>query len=200
MSQQTTSSAPSRAAARETFLFADLCGFTEYTCRHGDELAADLATRFHQRVRELAADEGCEVVKAIGDAVMVHSTDCRKAAVRLACRILSLRVRGSSPDPRRRRQRLGGELDGDWYGSTVNAAARVADAATPGEVLLTERVRTALAAHARSSWPPGCTAPQGPAGVSSACRRRGCERRLYGGEAESLARCRSQVVVRGVNR
>ncbi len=145
MSQHTISSVPSRAAARETFLFADLCGFTEYTYRNGDELAADLATKFHQRVRELAADEGCNVVKAIGDAVMVHSTDCR-AAVRLACRILSLSEFEDLP-PIRVGVDSGPavERDGDWYGSTVNAAARVADAATPGEVLLTERVRTALA-------------------------------------------------------
>lgn len=145
MSSHTIPSPPPRAVARETFLFADLCGFTEYTCRHGDELAADLATTFHQRVRELAADEGCTVVKAIGDAVMVHSADCH-AAVRLACRILALSQFEDLP-PIRIGVDSGPavERDGDWYGSTVNAASRVADAATPGEVLLTERVRTALA-------------------------------------------------------
>ena len=72
-----------------SFLFADLCGFTAYTCLHGDELAADLAIDFQERVRELAVEEGCSVVKSIGDAVMVHSRDCR-AAARLACRILAL--------------------------------------------------------------------------------------------------------------
>jgi len=131
-------------AVRETFLFADLCGFTEYTCRYGDKPAADLAVGFHRRVRELAADEGCNVVKSIGDAVMVHSHDCR-IAVRLAWRILALseaygyppiRI-GIDSGPAVRRE-------GDWYGSTVNAAARVADVATPGELLMTERVRSAV--------------------------------------------------------
>jgi adenylate cyclase len=133
-----------RGATRATFLFADLCGFTEYTWRHGDELAADLAVAFHHRVRRLAADQDCSVVKSIGDAVMVHSNDSR-TAVRLACRILALsRLEGYPPirigidsGPAVRRE-------GDWYGSTVNAAARVADVATPGEVLLTERVRAAV--------------------------------------------------------
>jgi adenylate cyclase len=133
-----------RGATRATFLFADLCGFTEYTWRHGDELAADLAVAFHHCVRRLAADEDCSVVKSIGDAVMVHSNDSR-TAVRLACRILALtRLEGYPPirigidsGPAVRR-------GGDWYGSTVNAAARVADVATPGEVLMTERVRAAV--------------------------------------------------------
>jgi adenylate cyclase len=136
---------PSQGTAPETFLFADLCGFTEYTCRHGDELAADLAIAFHARVRKLAADEGCKVVKSIGDAVMVHSADCR-VAVRLACRILALSELDGYP-PIRIGLDSGPavERDGDWYGSTVNTAARVTDAATPGELLLTERARTAVA-------------------------------------------------------
>jgi adenylate cyclase len=145
MDTQDIHSICSGAAAIETFLFADLCGFTEYTWRHGDRLAADLAIGFHHRVRELAAEEGCNVVKSMGDAVMVHSGDCR-VALRLACRILDLsRLDGYPPirigldsGPAERRE-------GDWYGSTVNVAARVADAATPGELLMTDRARTAAA-------------------------------------------------------
>jgi adenylate cyclase len=135
----------SQGTVPETFLFADLCGFTEYTCRHGDELAADLAIGFHARVRELAADERCNVVKSIGDAVMVHSADCR-VAIRLACRILALSELDGYP-PIRIGLDTGPavERDGDWYGSTVNTAARVTDAATPGELLVTERARTAVA-------------------------------------------------------
>jgi len=131
-------------AAGATFLFADLCGFTEYTCRYGDDLAADLAVDFHHRVCRLAADEECSVVKSIGDAVMVHSRDSR-TAVRLACRILALSRLDGYPAIRigidsGQAVRRGG----DWYGSTVNAAARVADAAMPGELLMTERARAAV--------------------------------------------------------
>jgi adenylate cyclase len=134
----------SGGATRATFMFADLCGFTEYTCRHGDELAADLAVDFHRRVCGLAADEDCSVVKSIGDAVMVHAKNSR-AAVRLACRILALsRLEGYPPirigidsGPVVRRGR-------DWYGSTVNAAARIADVATPGELLMSERACAAV--------------------------------------------------------
>jgi YHS domain-containing protein len=34
--------------------------------------------------------------------------------------------------------------DGDWYGATVNLASRVAEAARPGEVLITEETRREL--------------------------------------------------------
>src|SRR5437868_5522937 len=130
--------------ARETFLFADMCGFTEYTSRHGDELAADLAMSFHRLVRRLAAEEGCDLVKCIGDAVMIHSGDCR-VAVRLAQRILELGGCDGRPPIRIGIDRGSAvQRSGDWYGDTVNVAARVADAATAGELLVTERARIAI--------------------------------------------------------
>ena len=127
------------------FLFADLCGFTDYTRRHGDERAAELALGFHERVCELALAEGCEVIKAIGDAVMVRSDDAR-AVLRLGSRAIALGELEGHP-----RVRAGIDVGpavervSDWYGSTVNTAARVADAALPGELIVTERARAALA-------------------------------------------------------
>ncbi|GAC1434035.1 MAG: hypothetical protein NVSMB51_00210 [Solirubrobacteraceae bacterium] len=127
-----------------TFMFADITGFTEFTCLHGDELAAELAVSFHDRVWTLAAMERCEVVKSIGDAVMLRASDCRDA-VRLARQILMLsEIEGFPPI------RIGIDTGpavqrhGDWFGSTVNTAARVTGAAAPGELLLTERTRNAI--------------------------------------------------------
>jgi adenylate cyclase len=121
------------------FLFADLCGFTAYTSRHGDERGAELAIAFHERVRELANAERCEVVKSIGDAVMVRSDDAH-AALRLSARVIALGGIAGHP-----RIRIGIDVGpaveraGDWFGSTVNTAARVAETALPGEVIVTER-------------------------------------------------------------
>ena len=127
-----------------TFLFADLCDYTEHSFRYGDEFAAELAVGFHSIVRELASSESCEVVKAIGDAVMVRAVDVQDA-VRLAHRIhASTGPLGYPP------VRIGIDTgpavprEGDWYGTTVNQAARVAEAASPGEMLLTDRARAAL--------------------------------------------------------
>jgi class 3 adenylate cyclase len=126
-----------------TILFADLCGFTALTCRVGDEPAARLAVAFHHRAYALALEEGCGFVKAIGDAVMVQAADCR-AMLRVACRIVALGSHGGYP-PIRAGVDTGPavERDGDWYGSTVNTAARVAAAAGPGELVITERARLA---------------------------------------------------------
>ena len=126
-----------------TFLFADLCGYTEYTWRHGDDSSAELAVGFHQLVRSLAAEECCEVVKTIGDGVMVRAPDCPNA-LRLAQRIHAEITEHGYP-----KVRIGVDTgpavpcDGDWYGTTVNRAARVAEAAAPGELLMTEQVREA---------------------------------------------------------
>ena len=73
-----------------------------------------LERSFHRLVRELAAEEGCDVIKSIGDAVMVRATNCR-VAVRLAHRILALSAREGYP-PVRIGLDTGPaiERDGDW--------------------------------------------------------------------------------------
>jgi adenylate cyclase len=126
-----------------TFLFADLVGFTCFTAEHGDERAADLAVSFHEHVGRLAAERGCHVVKSIGDAVMVRS-ECSETAVELAKQILALAEEHDFP-----LIRVGldtgpaVERGGDWFGSTVNTASRVVSAAGAGELLMTERTRDA---------------------------------------------------------
>jgi adenylate cyclase len=131
--------------SERTIMFADLCGFTKYTCLHGDEAAARLALSFHRRAQTLARAEGCSFVKSIGDAVMVQSDDCR-AAVRLAYRLLALSADEGYP-PVRAGIDIGPavEFEGDWFGSTVNTAARLASAAAPSELVVTDRVRAAVA-------------------------------------------------------
>jgi adenylate cyclase len=128
-----------------TFLFADLVGFTQFTARHGDDRAADLAVSFHEHVLGLAAELDCQVVKGVGDAVMVRSEN-GDAAVELAKRILGLAEKEGLP-PARVGLDTGPavERDGDWFGSTVNTASRVTGAASAGELLMTERTRRALA-------------------------------------------------------
>jgi class 3 adenylate cyclase len=128
-----------------TFLFADLVGFAEFTFDHGDDRGADLAVSFHERICGLAAEFGCDVVKAIGDGVMVRSENA-EAAVTLATRILALADSDGFP-PARVGLDTGPAVErkGDWFGSTVNTAARVATVAGSGELLMTERTRHAIA-------------------------------------------------------
>lgn len=126
------------ADGHSTFLFVDMAGFTALTEAHGDEHAAEAAAGFCERVRELLGREG-EVVKEIGDAAMCRSPDAA-AAIDGALRITQHFGEEHGALPVRIGMHTGPavERDGDWYGGTVNLAARVAALASAGEVLLTE--------------------------------------------------------------
>ena len=130
------------------FLFVDVVSFTAYTETHGDAAAAALAWRLRLGVEEqLGAD--AHVVKSLGDAVMVRIADPADAAaagVRIAAHAL--------PSPADPPVRVGVhygpavECDGDFFGTAVNVAARVAALAGPGQVLVTDAL--AIAAGERA--------------------------------------------------
>jgi class 3 adenylate cyclase len=135
------------AAAEHTFLFADLVGFTGFTERVGDEAAADVAIAFQSAATHAAADLGCAVIKRLGDAVMVYGRDAARV-VTLALRLTrEMEHEGWCP-PLRIGIHSGPAVqrDSDWYGSTVNVAARLADAATAGEILMSVATRDRVAA------------------------------------------------------
>jgi adenylate cyclase len=128
----------------QTFVFADLAGFTALTEAHGDAQAAELAAGFAEGLREVLPDHGAEEVKTIGDAMMVRVDD-PGLAIRLGLRIVE--ELGTRPQfPILRVGMHTGpavERDGDWFGSTVNVAARIAAAAGGNDVLLSEATREA---------------------------------------------------------
>jgi class 3 adenylate cyclase len=128
------------------FLFADIAGFTAFTELSGDAAAAELAWRLRLGVeRQLGHD--AHVVKTLGDAVMVRVADPAEA-VEAGLRIVARALTADDP-PVRVGIHYGPavECDGDFFGATVNLAARVASLAAPGEVLLTDAV--ASEAHPR---------------------------------------------------
>lgn len=128
----------------QTFLFADLAGFTALTEAHGDEDAADLIASFCAEVRPMLPDHRADEVKTIGDELMIR-TDSAAEAVRLALRIVG-EVGGRHGFPAVRAGLNTGPAvarGNDWFGATVNVASRVSREAAAGEVLLTEASRQA---------------------------------------------------------
>ena len=127
--------------APSTFVFADLAGWTALTEAHGDVEALRIVTEFADRVGGLLHDHRAEQIKTIGDAVMIRVAD-PSDAVELGLDIAERLSAAGSP-PVRVGMHSGPALprDGDWFGATVNLASRVAAAARPGEVLLTESTR-----------------------------------------------------------
>jgi adenylate cyclase len=130
--------------AVQTFLFADLSGFTALTEAHGDEQAADLVGGFCVAVRQLLAEHQAQEVKTIGDALMLRTGDAA-AAIRLGlCIVHDVGAQHGFPLVRVG-MHTGSAVkrDGDWFGATVNLAARVSAAAAGGEALLTSATRAA---------------------------------------------------------
>jgi adenylate cyclase len=131
----------------QTFLFADLSGFTALTEAHGDDDAADLAAAFFADVRAILDEHGAREVKTVGDAAMIRCASAREA-IALALRMVE-DIGGRHGFPSVRVGLNTGaavERDGDWFGSAVNLAARVSAIAAGGEVLLTAATASAAGA------------------------------------------------------
>jgi class 3 adenylate cyclase len=127
-----------------TFLFADLAGWTALTEAHGDADALRIVTDFEARVRSVLPRHHAEEIKTIGDAVMIRVDDPANAVELGLDLARRLSASGSPPVCIGMSTGPALERDGDWFGATVNLASRVAGAARPGEVLLTDSTRAAL--------------------------------------------------------
>ena len=127
------------AVSEPSFLFADIAGFTALTEAHGDLQATELVTSFCARVRDAAEGYDAELIKTIGDAVMVRAARPAEAVL-LALLIVHDLMRDHGAPTVRAGVHSGPavERDGDWYGASVNLTARIAGVAAGGEVLLSE--------------------------------------------------------------
>ncbi|MBW3665775.1 MAG: YHS domain-containing protein [Actinobacteria bacterium] len=125
-------------------LFADLASFTPLTEAMGDEVAARILDRFSHIVRQVASDHRGRVLKQIGDEFMVAFPSA-DAAVRCGLDLMRS-IAGESEFPGIRMGAHAGPAlyrEGDYLGSTVNIAARVAAEADRGQFLTTSAVRHA---------------------------------------------------------
>ncbi len=129
-----------------TFLFSDLRGYTAYVERRGDTAATRLLKTYRNLVRRaVAREEGAEV-KTEGDSFYVAfqssvtAVRCAVAIQRAAARrrggalAIGIGVHAGETVP----------FDQQYVGIAVNIAARLASAAAPGEVLVSETVRSLI--------------------------------------------------------
>ena len=122
--------------------FLDLTGYTELAEQRGDEAAADLATALAGVVNRAAQEHGGRPVKWLGDGVMFHFPDSSGAV--LGGLHLLEQTEHSVRVPARIGINAGAvvQQEGDFFGRTVNVAARIADYAKPHEVLVSEEARS----------------------------------------------------------
>ena len=120
--------------------FLDITGYTRLTEERGDEAAAELATRLATLVRGSSREHGGQPVKWLGDGVMFYFPNPADGVLAALDMVEGLPAAGLPP------AHVGihaGPVvfqDGDYFGRTVNIAARIAEYARPGEVLVTQEV------------------------------------------------------------
>jgi class 3 adenylate cyclase len=116
-------------------VFVDLCGFTAFMASNGEHAAINALTSFRTHTRDIAARRGIVLASWHGDGAMLIADSVGPAVAAAAeliarCGDHTLQVRGGLAD--------GWALlfDGDDYiGRPVNLAARLSQAARPGELL-----------------------------------------------------------------
>jgi class 3 adenylate cyclase/Arc/MetJ family transcription regulator len=166
-----------------TVLFADLVGSTALADSQDAERTRALLNRFYDAMATEIADTGGTVEKFIGDAVMAafgapaaqedHAERALHSALSMQKRLeelfagaLSLRIGVNTGDVVVGQARVGSSF---VTGDAVNVAARLEQAAEPGEILVGERTVTAVGGAFEFDEPATVTAKGKAGGV--ACRR-----------------------------
>jgi class 3 adenylate cyclase len=129
-----------RVVRPQTICFLDLTGYSRLTEERGDEAAAELAGRLARLVQRTSAEHGGTPVKYLGDGVMFHFPE-PGSGVRAALDMVEGAADAGLP-PAHAGLHAGSVLfqEGDYFGRTVNAAARIADYARQAEVLVSQEV------------------------------------------------------------
>jgi len=121
-----------------TIAFVDLAGFTALTDVHGDDAAVDLVEDFTALATDACRDTGAALVKTVGDAVMLAAPTPEAGLDAVARLFHAAYERDGFPEPRAGLHHGPVvERGGDYFGSTVNLAARVASRAGSGQALVT---------------------------------------------------------------
>lgn len=133
-----------------TIVFTDLVDFSKWSLRAGDAAAVDLLREVSVAIEPPVAEHTGKVVKRLGDgmmAVFAGAADALAAVEVAQQRVGELEVDGYRPRLRAglhvgRPERVGD----DYFGVDVNVAARIAEAASAGEILASDRALAELGA------------------------------------------------------
>jgi len=123
-------------AVERSFAFVDICGFTAYCDRHGEQEAVEVLARFRTVTRHVVGRRGVRVGKWLGDGVMLVGTEpgpAVAASVELVGRFGAMGINTHVGVASGHVLVFEGD---DYVGRTVNLAARLCEAAGPDEVLV----------------------------------------------------------------
>lgn len=141
---------PGMSAARDnavrSVMFTDIVGSTEMAQRLGDDIAFELISVHDAIVRAAVSEFSGRVIKHTGDGIMavfVSPVQTVKSACRIQTAVSAIEPNASVPAFQVRIGAAAGEpieRDNDFFGSTVNLAARLCAHAEPGKVLVTNGI------------------------------------------------------------
>jgi adenylate cyclase len=136
MEERAIGTAPRRRPPAIAFL--DLTGYTRLAEERGDEYAAEVAADLASVVQDTSRVHGGRPVKWLGDGVMFHFNDST-GAIRGGIDLVEQTERAIAV-PARIGINAGTVIvqEGDYFGRTVNVAARIADYAGSREVVVSE--------------------------------------------------------------
>jgi adenylate cyclase len=131
-----------RGTQEMAVMFTDLVGFSSWALKAGDEPALALLREVGARVESVIVGHEGRIVKRLGDGVMATFLSPQAAvdaALDAQAEVEEIEIDGYRPS-----MRAGvhwgspRKLGGDYLGVDVNIAARVGDAAKPGQILVSD--------------------------------------------------------------
>ena len=120
--------------------FVDLAGYTRLTEERGDQAAAELASQLAAIVDGESRDHGGTPVKWLGDGVMVAFRGPAGAVLSMLHLVRAVPTAGLPPAHVGVAAGPVVAYGGDYFGRTVNLAARLSAHATAGQVLVNDAV------------------------------------------------------------
>jgi adenylate cyclase len=144
-----------RGKERLAIVFTDLAEFSEWALKAGDDEAVRLLRDVDCAMEPAMRERGGRVVKRMGDGMMAvfdEPADALEALHDARSRLADVTADGYNP-----RFRAGlhvgkpRKLGGDYFGVDVNVAARLAEQASPDEVLVSDAALRGLPSDERDS-------------------------------------------------
>jgi adenylate cyclase len=120
--------------------FLDITGFTRLTEERGDRSAADVAGSLGALVRRSSQEHGGKPVKWLGDGVMFYFDEPGNGVLAALDMVEGLATHALPPAHGGIHAGPVVFQEGDYFGRTVNIAARIAEYARPNEVLVSQQV------------------------------------------------------------
>jgi adenylate cyclase len=124
-----------------TVAFVDISGYTRLTEQLGDEAAVRASGVLQERAEAIAVAGDGRLVKLLGDGAMLLFRDPAAAASAVVDVVRRLTEEEGLPAHAGLDAGPVIQRDMDVFGHTVNVASRLADRASPGEVLASEAVK-----------------------------------------------------------